>query len=60
MLCTELQERPICCAQDLAAAGRRGPIAKKGEGEPMTAAVVGFEGRRRRRWEEAEGEKGSF
>lgn len=41
----------------MAAAGRRGPVAKKGEGELM-AAAVGFEGKRRR-WEEAEGENGS-
>lgn len=43
----------------MAAAGRRGPVAKKGEGELMAAAaVVGFEGKKRR-WEEAEGEDGS-
>lgn len=55
----ELQEKAICCRlqQGLAAAGRRGPVAKKGEGELM-AAAVGFEGKRRR-WEEAEGENGS-
>lgn len=57
----ELQEKAICCRlqQGLAAAGRRGPVAKKGEGELMAAAAaVGFEGKRRR-WEEAEGENGS-
>lgn len=36
MLCAELQEEPICCRLqwDLAAVGRRGPVAQQGEGEP--------------------------
>lgn len=55
----ELQEELICCGlqQDLAAIRERGQLlsSQGRERRLVVAAAVGFEGRRRRRWEEEEG-----